>query len=159
MVQITPENYDFLLAERPPPISLFVVDNTTHALQLRHPNEQPRPTFILSVVSGNKDGSFPGGPEPYLQPAASKGLPSAMQSKAPAMQPLAFHLRTSSVCVRVRNLLRVPLFELETAEIQVDCDMDSSLMRATTNCSPEAWSYNAALKEWEPMIEKFPVKV
>jgi hypothetical protein len=160
-VQITPENYDFRGSERPASVFLRVLDNATHALQLCHPQERKQPGFILSLPSGRAE-SFPGAAESQSLPTLGRPseLPHAMQpEQLSAMQTLAFHLRTSSVCVRVRNILRVPLLEIETAEINVDCDVNSSLVRATANFSPEAWSYNAALKEWEPMLEKFPVKV
>jgi hypothetical protein len=115
-------------------ISLCVYDMATQAMQLRRPSTQAQPCFVLSLPTAAVPGDA-----------------------APAV---TLHLGTGSVCVRVRNILRVPLLELETAGIDAECEAccDGST-RATVNFSPEAWSYNAAIKEWEPMVEKFPVRV
>jgi Vacuolar protein sorting-associated protein 62 len=127
-------------------ISLCVYDSATLALQKREPATEDRPCFVLALPSAGEGGSAAGG-------APASGA-------AAAAQPISLHLVTSSVCVRVRNILRVPLLELETAGIDAECDVCADGgARATVNFSPEVWSYNAALKEWEPMVEKFPVRV
>ena len=143
-IQITPDNVDFFGADAPSTISLAVFDPATLAVQLQPPGGQKKSCFVLSLP-------------PAREPIGDNPLPIGADG---ATQPLTVHLGTSSVCVRVRNILRVPLLDLETAGVDAECQMGSSgEMRATVNFSPEVWSYNAGIKEWEPMVEKFPVRV
>lgn len=143
-IQITPDNVDFFGDNAPSTISLSVFDPATLAVQLQPPNGQNTHCFVLSLP-------------PAREPIGDSALPAGASG---ATQPLTVHLGTSSVCVRVRNILRVPLLDLETAGVDAECQMGSSgEMRATVNFSPEMWSYNAGIKEWEPVVEKFPVRV
>ena len=120
-------------------ISLCSYDRQTLALQKRSPSEEQQPCLILD--------------QPKLQAVQPPGA-------AAAAVPTTVHLGTGSVCLRVRNILRVPLLEAETAGVDAECEMlASGVVRASANWSPEVWAYNAALKAWEPVVEKFAVKV
>lgn len=127
------------LATQAQTISLCSFDRQTLALQKRTPNDEKQPCLILDL--------------PKLQAAQPAGAPAATVPKT-------IHLGTGSACLRVRNILRVPLLEAETAGIDAECEvLASGVMRASANWSPEVWAYNAPLKAWEPVVEKFAVKV
>ncbi len=128
-------------------LTLCSYDPSTLALTKRAPGTEGTPQFILSLPA----------PTEGRAPSRRDSIGSASGGASP---PLTLHLGTSSMCVRVRNILRAPLLELETAGIDAECEVhQDGGARATLNFSPEVWSYNAALKEWEPMVEKFPVRV
>lgn len=99
------------------------------------------------------------GPQPVL------ALPGATASGSPAggdaaAAPLSLHLSTGSVSVRVRSILRVPLFEVETAQAIAECTYHGDgRLAATATARPEMWSYNAALETWEPMLDCVPLQV
>ena len=119
-------------------VSLCVYDPQTQALQLRKPTTQAQPCFVLQL--------------PEVAAAGDGGAAAAATT--------TLHLGASGVCVRARNILRVPLLELEMAGCDAECEIGGDGgTRATMNFSVEAWSYNPALKEWEAMLDRFPVRV
>eukprot|EP00892_Ulva_mutabilis_P007576 jgi/Ulvmu1/5190/UM021_0207.1 len=73
--------------------------------------------------------------------------------ESPKLQPFSVHINVSSVCVRVRDILRVPLLEVETSQVLSECEMrPNGLLSGNASCSPEIWSYNAPLKTWEQVM-------
>lgn len=117
-------------------VSLCTYDRTTRALQLR-----PRVTAKSTC--------------PVLNLPSSPAV-----TQAAATQPIKVHMSSASICVRVRNILRVPLLEVETSDVGADYDLQANgCISASANCSPEVWSYNEHLKEWEEVIQKVGVQV
>lgn len=119
------------------PVSFCTFDRATHALQLRPKGSTKATCPVLNLPS-----STPG------------------QPNSPAVQPVTVHMNSSSICVRVRNILRVPLLEVETSKLQAEYSIlaDGSVS-AMASCSPEVWSYNGPLKEWEEVVQKVPLQV
>jgi hypothetical protein len=117
-------------------VSLCAYDRATHALQLR--------------PSGGMRTSFP---------VLSLPSPEAAQLNT-SIQPVTVHMNSSSICVRARNILRVPLLEVETSKLQAEYSLQADgSVSASAFCSPEVWSYNEHLKEWEEVIQKVPLQV
>ena len=119
------------------PVALCTYDRATHALQLRPRDASKAACPVLNLPSS-----------------------SSAQPNSPAVQPVTVHMNSSSICVRVRNILRVPLLEVETSKLQAECSIlaDGSVS-AMASCSPEVWSYNGPLKEWEEVIQKVPLQL
>jgi hypothetical protein len=118
-------------------VSLCTYDRATHALQLRPRGSTRTKCPVLGL--------------PNLETA---------QSIIPAVQPVTVHMNSSSICVRARNILRVPLLEVETSKLQAEYTLQADgSVSASAFCSPEVWSYNEHLKEWEEVIQKVPLQV
>lgn len=118
-------------------VSLCTYDRATYALQLR-----PRGSTKATCPVLNLPCSTP------------------VQPNTPPVQPVTVHMNSSSICVRVRNILRVPLLEVETSKLQAECNLQADgSVSAMASCSPEVWSYNEHLKEWEEVLQKVPLQV
>jgi Vacuolar protein sorting-associated protein 62 len=139
-VHVTARRDDpFGVAPPPAAVALCVFDAQLLALRLRAPGAEAAPAAVLAL---------PG--------VAASG---AVVAGSGAAQPLSLHLNTNSVCVRVRSILRVPLFEVETAQAIAECTMHGDgRVQATATFRPEMWSYNEPIKTWEPMLEPVPIQ-
>lgn len=124
----------------PPPtlVSLCVYDNALQTLQWR-------PT----VATGH--------PCPVLD---LSGTIATTPIESPRANPFSVHINISSVCIRVRDILRVPLLEVETSQVMSECEMrPNGLLSGNASCSPEMWSYNAPLKTWEQAMAPVGLQV
>jgi hypothetical protein len=138
-VQVTAFREEVFATTPAQSVSLCVYDPLTLALQLRSHNSETMPSQLLALKS-------------YSQVQERTESAGAL--------PFSLHVNTSSVCVRVRNLIRVPLIEVETAQVIMEYEMKANgCVHALLTCSPEIWSYNAPIKEWEQVLERVPVQV
>lgn len=84
----------------------------------------------------------------------------ATRIEGPKVLPFSVHVNVSSMCIRMRDILRVPVLEVETSQVMSECEMQSTgRLTGNASCSPEIWSYNARLKVWEPVMAPVAVQV
>lgn len=122
----------------PPSVSLCVFDRALQTLQWRPTVATSHPCPVLDL---------------------SGTVPTTVID-SPKVQPFSVHVNISSVCIRVRDILRVPLLEVETSQVLSECEMRTDgLLSGNASCSPEMWSYNAPLKTWEQVLAPVGLQV
>lgn len=122
----------------PPSVSLCVYDHALQTLQWRPTISTGHPCPVLDL-----SGTVP---------------TTALES--PKAHPFSVHVNVSSVCIRVRDILRVPLLEVATSQVMLECEMrPNGLLSGNASCSPEIWSYNAPLKTWEQVMAPVGLQV